>query len=465
MSARTKSPRMRGILAVVLFPAAVVVSHTGCAGDHACNDGNPCTRDTYQSGTCRFATLEDGTDCEDSDVCNGVGVCTAGSCLSTGGVERDDHDACTEDECDPVTGEVTHPPIAGCVPRVLDWQRLSTSGVPSARTLHSAVWTGTHMIVWGGKLPGAGQTTDTGARYDPASDSWTPTSTSGAPSARHSHSAVWIGDYMLVWGGFGSTYLTDGALYDPTGDSWTPISGSAAPSGRTMHSAVWSGSELIVWGGLTDITPLGDGARYAPATDRWLPVQASAAPAARLRHMAVWSGARMIVWGGTNTFDWLSTGAEYDPASDSWSVPTPDSGMTMRESGSAIWSGDRMLVWGGWDGGNYLDDGASYDPSGSAWVPLSVTNAPATRARHIGLWTGTAMVVWAGCAGAVCDLYRDDGSYFVPSAQGGAWTPLTGTAVFPGRIEAAFVYTGTDLIVFGGRNEAGILGDAARAAL
>jgi hypothetical protein len=57
------------------------------------------------------------------------------------------------------------------------------------------------MIVWG-ELP----ETNTGGRYDPATDSWRPTSTLNAPSARSSHTAVWTGSEMIVWGGSPTTH-------------------------------------------------------------------------------------------------------------------------------------------------------------------------------------------------------------------------------------------------------------------
>jgi hypothetical protein len=57
------------------------------------------------------------------------------------------------------------------------------------------------MVVWGGD-DGASLYTNTGGRYDPATDSWTPTSLSGAPSARYYQSAVWTGSVMVVWGGY-----------------------------------------------------------------------------------------------------------------------------------------------------------------------------------------------------------------------------------------------------------------------
>ena len=42
---------------------------------------------------------------------------------------------------------------------------------------------------------------NTGGRYNPSTDSWTATSTTNAPAARFVHTAVWTGSEMIVWGG------------------------------------------------------------------------------------------------------------------------------------------------------------------------------------------------------------------------------------------------------------------------
>ena len=57
------------------------------------------------------------------------------------------------------------------------------------------------MIVWGGARISMPTYLDTGARYNPATDSWTATGTSGAPAARSAPTSVWTGSEMIVWGG------------------------------------------------------------------------------------------------------------------------------------------------------------------------------------------------------------------------------------------------------------------------
>jgi hypothetical protein len=56
---------------------------------------------------------------------------------------------------------------------------------------------------------------------------------------------------MIVWGGMGpgSTVLGTGAHYDPLADSWTPAATADAPEPRRSHTAVWSGQQMILWGG------------------------------------------------------------------------------------------------------------------------------------------------------------------------------------------------------------------------
>ena len=128
---------------------------------------------------------------------------------------------------------------------------------------HSAVWTGTEMIVWGG-YGGAANVLNTGRRYNPIADTWTATSTTSAPSARSNHTAVWTGTEMIVWGGNdGSNYLSTGGRYNPATDTWTATTTTNAPSGRANYTAVWTGTEMIVWGGY-DGGYFNTGGRYNP---------------------------------------------------------------------------------------------------------------------------------------------------------------------------------------------------------
>ena len=87
------------------------------------------------------------------------------------------------------------------------WRALATTGAPAARLTATAVWSGREARVWGGLAPVPGSVPlismrfDLGGRYDPATDRWSETETLGAPSARNEHTALWSGTEMLIWGG------------------------------------------------------------------------------------------------------------------------------------------------------------------------------------------------------------------------------------------------------------------------
>ena len=139
------------------------------------------------------------------------------------------------------------------------WTAMTTTNAPAARNAEHMLWTGTEALIWGGSttfmiaMPTnyiAG-----GGRYDPVSNTWTSIATTNAPSLRDYHSAVWTGTDMIVWGGgytppLGNTQLlSTGGKYSPTSDSWTATSSAGAPEARMSHAAVWTGTDMIVWGG------------------------------------------------------------------------------------------------------------------------------------------------------------------------------------------------------------------------
>jgi hypothetical protein len=93
------------------------------------------------------------------------------------------------------------PTIADVAGGCFDDAWAATAIAPFKRAEHTAVWTGTEMIVWGGAYTGATVYPNTGGRYNPSTDSWTATSTANAPSGRSGHAAVWTGSEMIIWGG------------------------------------------------------------------------------------------------------------------------------------------------------------------------------------------------------------------------------------------------------------------------
>ncbi|MGV8039662.1 MAG: S-layer homology domain-containing protein [Thermoanaerobaculaceae bacterium] len=236
---------------------------------------------------------------------------------------------------------------------------MSESGQPYDRFGHSAVWTGREMIVWGGYCCEGSTYYNTGGRYNPVLDNWHPISVNAAPTARWGHSAVWTGSRMIVWGGFVkvppfSYEPTDsGGVYDPVTDTWTSTVNSGAPAARGSHAGLWTGNRLLVWGGCRLVAAawehLNTGALYDPDTNQWTPTSTNAAPLGVDYTASVWSGKELLVYGGN-----AITSGRYEPSTGEW-APIAQVGAPGRRQVHAF-TGTQLLAWGGFghvDGGLY----------------------------------------------------------------------------------------------------------------
>jgi N-acetylneuraminic acid mutarotase len=324
------------------------------------------------------------------------------------------------------------------------WTATSITNAPAGRFSHTAVWTGTEMIVWGGGYDNTNL--NTGGRYNPATDSWAATSTTNAPYARSGHTAVWTGNEMIVWGGHGDN---TGGTYNPATNNWTATSTNNAPPGRSGHTAVWTGSEMIVWGGVDAFGfALDTGGKYNPGTNSWTPTSSTNPPSARIMHTAVWTGTEMIVWGGWDGLSSiLNTGRRYNPRTDSWTATSITNAPSRRAQHTAVWTGSEMIVWGGarLDGTPPFNTGGRYNPGTNSWTATSITHAPSGRNRHTAAWTGTEMIVWGGSS---TSGLTDTGGRYDPRTA--SWTAISTANAPAPRVDATAVWTGNQMLVWGG---------------
>ena len=322
------------------------------------------------------------------------------------------------------------------------WDQRASSPL-SARENHTAVWTGNEMFIWGGDNGSGGLDPD-GARYNPASNSWTLLPSTGAPVARQLATAVWTGSEMIIWGGLGTGVTNAGGRYNlMTG--WQPMSTAGAPSLRFSHTAIWTGTEMIIWGGVYSGTVYNDGARYTPSNDTWVTIPNSLPnnPTPRYAHSAVWTGTEMIVFGGRNNAPLtLNDGARLNAAGTAWTTLPTSGAPGARANHMAVWTGTEMIIWGGY---NYtasvsVGDGCRWSV-GAGWTALPATNAPTARSSATAVWTGSAMIVWGGYP------YANDGASYSPT--GNAWTTLKASGA-GARTAHTAVWTGSEMILYGG---------------
>ena len=339
------------------------------------------------------------------------------------------------------------------------WKSINTTNPPTARSKHTAVWTGTEMIVWGGALDSGRTSTNTGGRFNPSTNTWTALSTDGAPSARYGHAAIWTGTEMIIWGGQqGISLQKSGGRYNPSTNSWSLLSdGGDCPTARKYHSAVWTGAEMIVWGGYDGLSGTGKtdkGAKYNPSTNNWTSMTTTNAPHSRSLHPAVWANNRMIVWGGeTYSSDITNSGGLYDPTSNIWSSISITNAPSSRKNHSAVWSGSEMIIWGGEIGSYKLNNGGRYNPLTDSWQNVTITNAPSARTDHKVVWTGSEMIIWGGRVGeegmSGVMATTNTGSAYNPTTN--SWNTLSSVFAPSSRDNHSAIWTGTEMIIWGGR--------------
>ena len=238
---------------------------------------------------------------------------------------------------------------------------LGRDGPIEVRTDGVFVWDGSGVVLWSGaaydKLGRLQPAADDGAIYDAASDRWT--SIDNAPIAgRRSAKAVWTGSHVVIWGGVDDQDhgLPDGALFDPSSGEWTKMAEAPIEVDAAGSAAVWTGTEMLVWGG-----PAGSkGAAYDPKSDRWrLLPEAPIAP--RPIVSATWTGAQLVVWSEGD-------GAVYSPAIDKWQKMSPSPLQAAQPT--EVWTGSDVVFLGGAYTGS-LTESAAYHPATDTWQMLA----------------------------------------------------------------------------------------------
>ena len=183
-------------------------------------------------------------------------------------------------------------------------------------------------------------------------------------------------------------------------------------------------------------------------TTRWwtagLPRQLRRPTELNLRHLHL--DRKQLLAGGepartaTHTA-WISTntGGRYDPVADSWTAGVnagaPQAGGTIRLSGPAPDD-----LWGGPD--EAAGHGGLYDPVSNTWSPMAAAGAPSARSSHAAVWTGTQMIVWGGNAKS---WYLSSGGRYDPATD--SWTPTSQERGLPARVSHTAVWTGNVMAI------------------
>ena len=252
------------------------------------------------------------------------------------------------------------------------------------------------------------------------------------------------GRYWAVW--TGKEMLVTGPAtheaFNPVTNKWRRPLKSIVPDGIV----VWTGRELIGWGGGCCGDASSDGAAYNPASNtRRRLARSPLAP--EQRPIGAWTGRELVVFvSGINPADgkpWpagLARAAAYNPATNSWRRIA-----TLPEpGGAATWDGHEILVVGGGAHGCSVN---AYAPTTNRWHRLA--SMPSQRSQAATVWTGKGLLIWGGRTS------RDDGALAV-ARRGLAFDPKVNRwsalpwAPLLGRLDPTAVWTGHAMIVWGG---------------
>lgn len=278
------------------------------------------------------------------------------------------------------------------------WRRIDAGPLAPVEGA-TTVWTGSALLVWGGRDVFDEKPSRAGALYDPQTGRWQ--TIADAPIGGEGQQVgSWADDRLFVWS------ANRGAVYVPDTDTWGVLP-EAPVDVWTPFGSIWTGSEFIVFGSTERGRPERQGVAYDPATRRWR--QLPLAPGRINRGAVLWTGQEMLVFGSEQQpFNNLVIGPRdrtrmlaYRPASDSWRR-LPDAPVEA-QAPTAVWTGQQVIAW------SYaLGDAAAYDPERRRWRPIADLPFDASECAPEGVTidVGTVYAVQCGNA-ALYDVAGD----------------------------------------------------------
>jgi hypothetical protein len=300
-------------------------------------------------------------------------------------------------------------------PATRTWRLLPPAPL-SAREGAAAAWTGTEMVVVGGDSAGNGSTVfGDAAEYDPATNTW-----QSLPSLpiepRTDATAIWTGTQLIVIGGKngdGGDALAyeDAAAYDPASNSWATLPAAPAEPGWNVVGVTqaWTGRQLLMWVTWQKSGSCGNGCIYVDPKRAGYALAAGATAWRKLPKQSVesngaataWTGSSVLVMGG----EWcarscpppVGAGASYNPTTRVWTA-IPNF-LNSQQQWPAVWTGRAFI-----DTNQKRPERPSlgpkslsaYNTATSTWVKLPQVphENQLVFSQTETVWTGRQLLVW-----------------------------------------------------------------------
>jgi hypothetical protein len=299
------------------------------------------------------------------------------------------------------------------------WSATSSAGALSARSHSHGVWAERKFIVYGGRdVTGS---LNTGALYDPFSNSWTAMPNGPRVDSQNSVANMIFKKFYVYRSN------AESGIFDIISGSWSALPASPM-TGDGVGSSYWTGDKWVILSEQQNA-----GAIYSPRTSTWSSMNMTNAPSnvsSEFKGGFVWTGTQALYFGGRRNGTASAELNSYSHSTNTWTLKS--SGLSARERFAYTWSGTNLLVWGGHDGNSALNTGGSYDETTNAWSTFTTGTAPAARANPYGIWIGKKFLVWGGDG-------RSDGGLYDPAAS--TWTSIAASSCLA-RENAAFSWSG-----------------------
>ncbi len=236
---------------------------------------------------------------------------------------------------------------------------------------------------------------------------------------------------------------------------WVPMSTADAPA--SLHDQDWFNS-AAVWNGTRLVVALRrdgtwNGRAFDPCGNAWAPIPPardldSGDPWPSLAEIRPW---RPAATGGT--YDEFAQVSVWDVARKAWVSVKSERAPEARTQYAVALADRRLLVWGGsGQRSRVLGDGAVLDLARKTWKKMASAGAPSPRAAPAAVaWTGSRLLVWGGRdATAAPGRARllGDGARYDPAAD--RWTPMSTVDAPSPSDDATVAWTGRKLVVLGG---------------
>lgn len=188
---------------------------------------------------------------------------------------------------------------------------------------------------------------------------------------------------------------------------------------------------------------------YDPATDTAVRM-ADSNQVWRYNPAVVWTGHELLMVGGNNGPGIGDVALAYEPTADRWrTLPEPPDDLDALDDGiggPGVWTGTVLLMW---------QQGLSFDPKTGTWTSIADYPGP-RRVSPAMIWTGHEIVVWGGCDASIpqCDdlgsgLLTDGVIYDVATDS---WRPMAASPLAAG-VHPIGVLADSELLLYAGRTE------------